>query len=360
MNELIVNIKEVQKFLMSIESLEIRKRCELFFENEMKEYILTLKKLIERMNEKKEKLDSEIIKELKQLNDNLFKKIEGISLLIEDKRNRKQLREAFRSVVGQWFYLSEYFRKSFDKPRGYPGDFEMMGFIYSCTAVSDDIVGKYFDEYYMDSPYAQAVRNRKDKMVDILSNIFSQHVDTSDFDVFNIACGSCRELRELFEGSFDISSRLNITCFDHDQEALEFSRSELKNVPKETNIKYLKGDILNYVKNVKKTHEEVGDFNFVYSMGLADYLPDNLFKRMIVLAMEILKPGGKFVIAHKIEDKDPFAPYTPKWICEWVFNPRNVDGLLKLIEDSGIENFSIDDHVWDKSNRVIFITLTKG
>ncbi len=125
-------------------------------------------------------------------------------------------------------------------------------------------------------------------------------------------------------------------------------------------IQFVQGDIIKEVKNVNIFREKWGEFNLVYSIGLADYLPDRMFKKTINFCFTALKPKGILIIAHKIEEKDPFAPLTPKWICDWTFNSRNEDDLFKIIKGSDIEGYKILDKKWDASNRIVFIPIQKN
>lgn len=350
--------RRIQELLQDMKDEVIKQKCKKFLTKNVDEYLDSLDKVDFSLHNDSHVLNERIIQHLKELSDNIIKKAELISSSIEDRKTTKKLRDVFRSLTGPCFYKSKYFEKSFIKPRGYPGDFEMMEIIYNYLVASDSSIGKYFDQYYLDSPYAQAVRNRKDKMVEILYEIFS-NVNGLEFKVFNIACGSSRELKELFNKPICSKAVFKITCFDHDQEALDYSKSVLDNLSSNIELSFLKGDILSYVRNLEKSKQLFNKYNLVYSMGLADYMPDNLFKRMIIFAHSILKPEGKFIIAHKIEENDPFAPFTPKWVCEWIFNKRNVYDLLRLIEESGIEGYSLGDHIWDDSQRVVFITIIK-
>jgi len=218
-------------------------------------------------------------------------------------------------------------------------------------------MGSCIDRYYLNNPYATAVRNRKEKIKTIISKLLG-NLSKEPFRILNIACGSCRELNELRSKEVSINSRVNLIALDQDEEALEYSRTVLKDLPKNINIRYIKENIINFFKTPERCKNLLGSQDFIYSIGLADYLPDTMLKKLIRFCFEILKDEGKLVIAHKDREKGKLAYLFPNWFCDWIFIPRNVDETVKLVKDSGIENFNIEIER-EPSEQIFFIIITK-
>lgn len=141
---------------------------------------------------------------------------------------------------------------------------------------------------------------------------------------------------------------------DFDKEALEFSKERLNNVPKNIKIEFLNEDIIDIVRS--KKDEKLNIQHLIYSIGLADYLPDRVLKHFISTAFSLLYSGGEFIIAHK--DKDKFKPLVPDWFTDWVFYPRNVKDLMKLVGDSVAGNYSFNLD-WENTNKIFFLIITK-
>ena len=152
---------------------------------------------------------------------------------------------------------------------------------------------------------------------------------------------------------------INIVCVDQDQEALIYAQSRIKNIPLNIKIEFRQGDILNYVRRPEEHSKELGKFNFIYSIGLADYLPDKLLRNMLLFSWKILEQKGLVTYAFKIEDKDPFAPIPPKWLCDWVFVPRSVVDAEMLFKSGISGNYSIEKEDWEKLGRIVFLTAKK-
>lgn len=118
---------------------------------------------------------------------------------------------------------------------------------------------------------------------------------------------------------------------------------------------FFKRDIVGLIKS-KKPAELLVKQHLIYSIGLADYLPNRVLKGLISFTFSLLYPSGKLIITHK--DKDKYKPLPPDWYCDWIFERRDVSDLIRLAEDAGISNYSIDID-WEDSNKIFFLIVTK-
>ncbi len=114
-------------------------------------------------------------------------------------------------------------------------------------------------------------------------------------------------------------------------------------------------DITTLIRS-KKGQEILGSQHIIYSIGLTDYLPDRILKAFIAFAFSLLYPSGRLIVAHK--DRDKYKPIPHDWFIDWVFQPRNVTDLIKVIKDSEIEDYSLDLD-WEDTNKIFFLTITK-
>ncbi len=198
--------QKIKEFLPKIDSTEKKIKLESFFYNDLMKYLRELGRLSNKMIND-EQVDLRIFNELKEINRNIFEAGEGLTNEFNDSVLSKQTRELFREITGKWFYRSQFFAKSLKKARGYPGDFEMMNIIYDNKIIAEDMIGKYFDKYYLENPYAEAVRNRKNAMVKIIGNFIESTEDKDTLRMFNLACGPCREIKELLSEPLKINKK---------------------------------------------------------------------------------------------------------------------------------------------------------
>ena len=299
--------------------------------------------------------------EISKLSDEFVREGNRLESRIDDKIIVKQLKGIFRRLVGHWAFQSEVMRRGFEKPNGYPGDYYLLELIYTNKPVSKTAFGIYFDGYFLNNPYANAVRNRKDAMVRILWRSLS--VAQRPMHILNIASGSCRDIQDIcLDSSLNVKAQITFSCFDQDKRALDFSKQSLVNLPchlrSKVMFKFIKGDVLNFSKQPNHFRGLFGHPDIIYSIGLADYLPDRVLRNVLKFCHEILAPEGQLVIAFKDKAQDEFAPIPPDWFCDWKFIPRTADDIRSVLEPCKFVN-STTNLEWEWSHKILFVTVRK-
>jgi hypothetical protein len=210
------------------------------FSKFFKQYLLDLFALTSDIEKKKVSLNDAYNK-LSILTNGIMKRGDALDVSINNRMLMKKLKQDFRTLVGCWAYKSLIVKRSFDKPRGYPGDHIVIETIYDKKAFSEGI-GWCFDQYFQHNEYACAIRSRKDKMGEFLED-FIMKSDKKNINVLNIACGSNREIKELAsrDSSIFLNKTVQFNLLDHDEEALEYCKEHLPIVPNATYYKEAQG-----------------------------------------------------------------------------------------------------------------------
>jgi cyclopropane fatty-acyl-phospholipid synthase-like methyltransferase len=141
-----------------------------------------------------------------------------------------------------------------------------------------------------------------------------------------------------------------------DQSALDYSRSATAELSNNCGFSFIKVSEDCILKGTPLTRSFIRQ-DIIYSVGLMDYLEDNALKACVRIFFDMLKPGGKFIFAHKNKDKN-FSPLAPAWLCGWIFIYRNKDEITSLIYHCGASGFSL--HIdSDAFNDTYFFTIIK-
>lgn len=350
--------KQINPILHMVDTLivsKIKNKITNFLSNDALNFAKDLIKLDKKLEER-EFEEQEVQRDIYNSSEDIAKKGKEVEELIKHKAIMKEIKKSFRLLAEGWVYQSLLIERALKKPRGYPGDYKMLELIYDNIPVSSKKgVGYYFDNYFLSNAYSTAVRNRKDFMKKFLAD-FIKKESSSSINILNLACGSCREIKELYSNFSSHKSKIKFTCVDQDDEALEFSKKSLSHLPYNAEVVFLKENILHFFSKPQYYSEKLKNFDIVYSIGLADYFPDRLLKRLIKFAFTITLPGGKFILAHK--DIDKYQPVSPDWFCDWTFIPRDEEKLLSLISDTELSNYSIAIER-EQSNKIFFVIITK-
>jgi hypothetical protein len=94
--------------------------------------------------------------------------------------------------------------------------------------------------------------------------------------------------------------------------------------------------MVNYERNV----QEFGAQDIIYSVGLFDYLSDDVLVKLLRSLYDLLKPGGILVASFK--DSSKYTTFIYHWIVEWnAFLQRKEQDVLALYERAGFPRGSV-------------------
>jgi len=98
--------------------------------------------------------------------------------------------------VAEYFLQDPFTRWSFEKPRGYSGDAQLLDFIYGHKSVDADVtgsteLGRALYDYTKDASSSVAVRERRDLLTKYVDEIAAAH--GADTEILTVAAGHLRE-----------------------------------------------------------------------------------------------------------------------------------------------------------------------
>ncbi len=288
--------------------------------------------------------------------DDILEECRRVEDLVDDPSLMSAVKGLFRMRGIPLAVESEIVKHAFMKPGGYAGDFRIIEIVYDDRVLSRGF-GHCIDRRFLVDDYARAVRSRKETMKRLLAAYIGS-ARPGRLEILNIACGSSREIVELFRESNPAhEGGVHFTLVDRDPEALVFSRGAVAQAPGVMEFDFLNHSVYDYIKDPGKYGEVLRGKDLVYSIGLADYLPDEILGRLITFLFGLLNPGGRLVIAHK--DSKNYRPLAPDWWCDWTFHLRNEDEVRALVESSGIDSYRLSIQREATTNIIFFIILER-
>jgi SAM-dependent methyltransferase len=346
--------KRIEPLLDSLSDNEQKKAIGDFWNNDVLNYFITLAS-IDNSIKKKEIKPEAVSNDVLTATDRVLRQGDRLEDSLNNHELITKIKGLFRITGAPYGLQSQFVKHALEKPGGYAGDYEVLEFIYNGVPTSDGF-GYCADETFLADDYARAVRNRKDSMKKILKSFLES--DPSDARILNIACGSSRDLRELFaENAFNLTGKTTFTLIDRSAEALDFSRNKLNEHPKGLHFVYHNHSVYDYIKDENKYRELLAGQDMVYSIGLADYIPEDALKKLFAFFFSLLKPGGRLIIAHK--DSKNYHPLTPDWWADWTFYLRHKDEVVALAKESGITGYKLTVQQEDDTNIIFFLTIEK-
>lgn len=174
------------------------------------------------------------------------------------------------------------------KPRGYAGDAVMMDYIYSATPPDGtSTLGSEIFAATTRAGMGLSVVYRRHLLRSLIDDTVVQHETPR---LLSVASGHCRELQgslvshPAFAGEFVALDQDPLSCAEV---AACHAGGRVKVVNQ--GVRELNNEAL---------AAELGSFDLIYSAGLYDYLPDGLAKRLTRRLLQMLRPGGRLLIAN--------------------------------------------------------------
>lgn len=248
-----------------------------------------------------------------------------------------------RKQVWDIILSSEFMTRTNLKPRGYAGDSEMMRMIYENSYRGNGTFSRALYKFSLEHPAAQAVRNRRVLVPRVLRNVQDEFssINSGVFKFISIACGPAYELNDIFTNEDDVR-RMHCTLMDQDDEAIREAGENINQIEKrigyKVNVSYLKDSVRTMLMTGDLT-QKWGKFNYIYSMGLFDYLTPPVAKAVAEKLYSLLEPGGKIFIGNfHFNNKS-------RWFMEywhdWVLYYRSEDDFYALFADTDAVNISV-------------------
>jgi len=241
---------------------------------------------------------------------------------------------------------------SAQQPRGYPGDAELIDYLYHHTDRTADIarataIGRQILQTNLDRPAPIAVRARRQIVADLISHIAAK---TPSARILSVACGHAREL-ELVDHAL-LERIATFLAFDQDAKSLEVA-TRYRTKPGIPRIAPQCGTIMDLLKDT-----QLDDFELVYSSGLYDYLSDRLCQRLTQNLFERLKPGGTLLLAN-------FLPETPdigymEIFMNWSLRYRSKQQIHDFAATINENLISDIEYFTDSHQNIGFLKIVKG
>ena len=236
-----------------------------------------------------------------------------------------------REKLSYLIHQSPFADRVYNKPLGYAGDVEMMNLIYRQETVGRSLFARCLQRYYIDEPAAQAVRNRADYLVSIITPLLETQENES-LDFLSVACGPAVEWQKILLKDAHWSHTVNVDLLDQDEEALRYTHTELRRLSRSVN------DNINFnykhaaIKNVIARGVQQ-QYDLIYSAGLFDYLSDSVAQKAAHSLYKALKPGGRLIIGN-FNINNP-TTLLMEYALDWELIYRSEENLLNLYENVG-------------------------
>jgi extracellular factor (EF) 3-hydroxypalmitic acid methyl ester biosynthesis protein len=230
---------------------------------------------------------------------------------------------------------SPFLHRTFTKPLGYAGDYEMVNMIVREQAEGPSVYAKIINLLNLRTGAAMAHRNRIDILVKYLTTeAMSARKVERPLRLLNVACGPAEEVRR-FILNHELANQCELKLLDFNAETLSFTRQRLEEAMRTSghrpNLEYIHKSIHELLKEStgrRETARIEAPYDFVYCAGLFDYLSDKICQRLLRLFTTWIRPGG-LVLATNVHTSNPNRLYMDH-LLEWHLIYRDEAAMLAI------------------------------
>jgi extracellular factor (EF) 3-hydroxypalmitic acid methyl ester biosynthesis protein len=258
-------------------------------------------------------------------------RLAGLENLVRDFSRSEHERHGYYLRRHVWPFISAslFLTRTNVRPRGYAGDSLMMRYVYENAFAGETIFGRLMHKHPIETAAAQAVRNRRRLIVETVESVLAERADR-ELKLMSIACGPAWEVRDLYATKANCQRYVS-TLLDQDEEALGEAESEIANAARRTGADVRARYIQESVRTMLRTRDlpsVFGRHDFIYSMGLFDYLTAPVAKSVLAKLYEMVEPGGRLLVGN-FHVRNPTRTYMEYWM-DWVLLYRSDEDMLDL------------------------------
>ena len=230
---------------------------------------------------------------------------------------------------------SPFLYRTYTKPLGYAGDYEMVNMMLRNPYEGSSAFAKLLNFALLNTEPVVAHRNRIDFLVNTLREECLCRVSRGKTRVFNLACGPAMEVQRFLR-ECEESDLAEIDLLDFNSETLEYTRERIQEAKmaggRETQVRYFQRSVHQLLRAATQGgEEEFTNYDVVYCAGLFDYLSQRVCKRLVELFCTMVRPGG-IVIVTNVATSNPRKAWM-EYVMEWNLIYRDEEEMKDLIPD---------------------------
>jgi extracellular factor (EF) 3-hydroxypalmitic acid methyl ester biosynthesis protein len=259
--------------------------------------------------------------------------------------------------------VSPFIHRTYSKPLGYAGDYEMVNMILRDPLEGPNTYARILNAMILRSTGAQAHRNRIDRLIDYL-RAESQRLPAlgRPLRVLNIGCGPAAEVQRWVR-SHPHAELCEFHLMDFNLDTLEYAKQRIdeaaQTAGRKPRIEFVHKSINELLKEAargargRESAVPVTTADLVYCAGLFDYLSDKVCRQLLQLFYAWTNPGG-FVVATNVHPSNDVR-YFLEHLLEWNLIYRDERQMLELAPTEGTKAVNAD-----ATGMNVFLEIRKG
>lgn len=266
----------------------------------------------------------------------------------------QNIKDYTERMVTTEFMDCELYKRSFEKPLGYPGDFVIMGYLHNQLPFGKTLYQQLIN--YVGAVKCAFVPNRSAYTASYLRELLLKTA-AKPLHVLNVGSGAAVELQDLLR-QVEVTTPLTISLIDQDKAALDHAHKAIYPLtlqqPQPVTLTPLHTSFVGMVQ-WERAFGHLPPQDMIYSLGLLDYLDIEKGRVMIQKLVQALRPGGILVFANMASGAKRME-WNLSFLMDWVLQYRSEEETRALFSGLPVELLDISQ---DATGQVWHVALRK-
>ena len=247
--------------------------------------------------------------------------------VMNDRESREATKEFTELVLTPELRMGAIWDRSYAKPLGYPGDFEIMNQVYDWKRVGHGAYEMLLHRIGLE--VAECIKTRMEIVRGVIGETSRREVGRTA-RISSLGSGPAREVELFLASTAAQSGHAEFTLIDQEQAALRYAHERTyahtlklqgRYSVRALNISFT--DILRGISAMNDLPQQ----DLIYSVGLLDYLTDRRATSLVERLYSMLAPGGLLIIGNMNET--PLSNLWPmEFITDWTLYYRDEPQML--------------------------------
>jgi extracellular factor (EF) 3-hydroxypalmitic acid methyl ester biosynthesis protein len=284
----------------------------------------------------REEMEMQILTELKDgVSDRLYGLLIDFKDAVQDvdPETTAMHKSYVRRQLHPHLLCSPFLYRTFKKPLGYAGDYEMVNMILRNEFEGASIFAKLFNHMLLQAPPAEAHRNRIDYLVRAIVEAAEEKArEGQRLRVLNLGCGPAEEVSRVLK-SAEVSDVIDFVLLDFNDETISYTKAKLEEAKvrygRTAEITFQKKSVHQVLKMASKGGFQETEYDFIYCAGLFDYFSQKVCRKMVELFASMLAPGGEVLVTN-VADTNPVSDWM-EYVMAWDLIYRSREEMEDLV-----------------------------
>lgn len=255
---------------------------------------------------------------------------------LEDRKVVAAIKAYAEAVITPLALAAPMVSHAYHKPLGYAGDYRVMLHCYADAFEGETVYAKAAHRTFLGHPLSAGIVTRKNYVVERFSGHYNAWADdhalaSKPYRALSLGCGPARELSDFAATIQRLRTPMELRLIDQEPRALEIAHAHavqaLSALQHEATVSCLN---LSFGQIISKPQGllELGKQDFIYCIGLFDYLHKRIASRLLGGLYAALEPGGELLVGNAAWPTEAF--FAPEFVLDWKLLYRSRQDMAAL------------------------------